>query len=414
MEDYSTSPVSGPRPKYVSPLFANEILVWYFDITTRYRPRKIIMSDNLVLDGEVREGFILLGKKGVYKVEKFLGEGSFGRVAKCKKLGTDKVVAIKIVSGSAQTEINLLKELSKIDGDKHNLVKMVDCFRYKSYTCIAMELLDQSLYDFMRERYNQPLTVEEIKTIAWQMIVALKGLESINLVHCDIKLDNIMLVDQVSEPFRVKLIDFGVSDKITNMRTGCLMQNMVYRAPEVHLGLPLDQRVDMWSLGYVLCVLYTGTFIHGWDSEYDIIRAMVNIFFTKTEENSGKKLWKLDTPLQQSLKTEKLREVEQFVDLLKRMLMMDPSKRISPSEALRHPFFTLGRMQPTAGSNNTKPAAVEGSAVPLQRAECLHMEQLWFYCAAADPHKHSEQHDSICIGCSCSSPAAAGAENLQV
>uniref|UniRef100_A0A3B3B5W9 Protein kinase domain-containing protein n=1 Tax=Oryzias melastigma TaxID=30732 RepID=A0A3B3B5W9_ORYME len=261
------------------------------------------------------------------KVEKFLGEGSFGRVAKCKKLGTDKVVAIKIVSGSAQTEINLLKELSKID-------------------------------------------------------VALKGLESINLVHCDIKLDNIMLVDQVSEPFRVKLIDFGVSDKITNMRTGCLMQNMVYRAPEVHLGLPLDQRVDMWSLGYVLCVLYTGTFIHGWDSEYDIIRAMVNIFFTKTEENSGKKLWKLDTPLQQSLKTEKLvsdrfdfwsfdqlipdhleaakkREVEQFVDLLKRMLMMDPSKRISPSEALRHPFFTLGRMQPTAGSNNTKPAAVE-------------------------------------------------------
>uniref|UniRef100_A0A3B3CW18 Protein kinase domain-containing protein n=1 Tax=Oryzias melastigma TaxID=30732 RepID=A0A3B3CW18_ORYME len=304
------------------------ILVWYFDITTRYRPRKIIMSDNLVLDGEVREGFILLGKKGVYKVEKFLGEGSFGRVAKCKKLGTDKVVAIKIVSGSAQTEINLLKELSKIDGDKHNLVKMVDCFRYKSYTCIAMELLDQSLYDFMRERYNQPLTVEEIKTIAWQMIVALKGLESINLVHCDIKLDNIMLVDQVSEPFRVKLIDFGVSDKITNMRTGRLMQNMVYRAPEVHLGLPLDQRVDMWSLGYVLCVLYTGTFIHGWDSEYDIIR--------------------LDTPLQQSLKTEK-----------SRMLMMDPSKRISPSEALRHPFFTLGRMQPTAGSNNTKPAAVE-------------------------------------------------------
>uniref|UniRef100_A0A3B3B5M2 Protein kinase domain-containing protein n=1 Tax=Oryzias melastigma TaxID=30732 RepID=A0A3B3B5M2_ORYME len=320
------------------PLFANEILVWYFDITTRYRPRKIIMSDNLVLDGEVREGFILLGKKGVYKVEKFLGEGSFGRVAKCKKLGTDKVVAIKIVSGSAQTEINLLKELSKIDGDKHNLVKMVDCFRYKSYTCIAMELLDQSLYDFMRERYNQPLTVEEIKTIAWQMIVALKGLESINLVHCDIKLDNIMLVDQVSEPFRVKLIDFGVSDKITNMRTGRLMQNMVYRAPEVHLGLPLDQRVDMWSLGYVLCVLYTGTFIHGWDSEYDIIRQSL-----KTEKSVSDRFdfWSFDQLIPDHLEAAKKREVEQFVDLLKRMLMMDPSKRISPSEALRHPITHL-------------------------------------------------------------------------
>uniref|UniRef100_A0A3B3HRJ4 Protein kinase domain-containing protein n=1 Tax=Oryzias latipes TaxID=8090 RepID=A0A3B3HRJ4_ORYLA len=240
-------------------------------------------------------------------LDQFLGEGSYGKVAKCKKLGTDQVVAIKIIWGSGQMEINALEELSQINADDHNLVKFVESFKYKKYTCIAFEVLDQSLLDFMEKRDFHPLTVEEIRTIAWQLIVALKGLKSVNLVHCDIKLDNIMLVDQVSEPFRVKLIDFGLAEKIGHMRTGAMMQNICYRAPEVILGLPLDQSVDLWTVGYILFVLYTGILSQG------------------------------------------------FVDLLKRMLMVDPSKRISPSEALQHPFFTMGRVQPTAGSHTTNP-----------------------------------------------------------
>uniref|UniRef100_A0A3P9JG45 Protein kinase domain-containing protein n=1 Tax=Oryzias latipes TaxID=8090 RepID=A0A3P9JG45_ORYLA len=309
---------------------------------------------------EVREGFILLGRKGVYKVEKFLGEGSYGKVAKCKKLGTDQVVAIKIIWGSGQMEINALEELSQINADDHNLVKFVESFKYKKYTCIAFEVLDQSLLDFMEKRDFHPLTVEEIRTIAWQLIVALKGLKSVNLVHCDIKLDNIMLVDQVSEPFRVKLIDFGLAEKIGHMRTGATMQNICYRAPEVILGLPLDQSVDLWTVGYILFVLYTGSFIHGWDADYNILRAM-------TKENS-QDVWKLDTP-QHCLDKTKIKEVEQFVDLLKRMLMVDPSKRISPSEALQHPFFTMGRVQPTAGTHTTNPEEPPAVEVHLHFTE---------------------------------------------
>uniref|UniRef100_A0A3P9JZ28 Protein kinase domain-containing protein n=1 Tax=Oryzias latipes TaxID=8090 RepID=A0A3P9JZ28_ORYLA len=240
----------------------------------------------------------------LYKVETFIGEG---KVAKCKKLGTDQVVAIKIIWGSGQMEINALQGFSQIDADDHNLVKFMESFKYKKYTCIAFEALDQSLLHFMEKRDFHPLTVDEIRTITWQLIVALKGLKSINLVHCDIKLDNIMLVDQGSEPFRVKLIDFGLAEKIGHMRTGAPIQNICYRAPEVILGLPLDQRVDLWTVGRLV--------------EDDL----------------------------HCLDKTKLKELEQLVDLLKRMLMEDPSKRISPSEALHHPFFTMGRVQPTAG-----------------------------------------------------------------
>uniref|UniRef100_A0A3B3DV43 Protein kinase domain-containing protein n=1 Tax=Oryzias melastigma TaxID=30732 RepID=A0A3B3DV43_ORYME len=249
-------------------------------------------------------------------------------------------------------EIQALTEVSKIDADQYCLVKCIDWFRYKSHICIAFEILDKSLDDFMSDRDDLPLDLHEIRTIAWQLLIALQGLKNINLVHGDIKLDNIMLVNQVSEPFRVKLIDFGLAQKTSHIQTGSRIQNLLFRAPEVMLGLPLDERLDMWTVGYVLAMLYAGIYIHPQDSEYNIIRALVEMhgmpdnelleqglfthkFFTQTEENS-KVVWKLDTPEQD------------FIDLLKRMLEVDPNKRISPSEAFEHPFFTMKSVQPSA------------------------------------------------------------------
>uniref|UniRef100_A0A8C7XPZ0 Protein kinase domain-containing protein n=1 Tax=Oryzias sinensis TaxID=183150 RepID=A0A8C7XPZ0_9TELE len=269
-------------------------------------------------------------------LKNFLGEGTFGKVAKCTNLSTNKEVAIKIIK----------------KGFNHTCV---DWFHYKSHVCMVFEMLDQSLFDFMKDRRSRPLFVQEIRDIAWQLLVSLKGLKSINLVHCDIKLDNIMLVNQASEPFRVKLIDFGLTKKTTDMRTGTRMQNICFRAPEVILGLPLDERLDMW----------TGMP----DNEHLDQGLYTNKFFTKTEENS-KVVWKLDTPEQQSKKTggqvkdevdcwsfdelkyvycdeTKMEEVEQLIDLLKQMLEVDPNKRISPNDALRHPFFKLEMKKPS-------------------------------------------------------------------
>uniref|UniRef100_A0A3P9KKP0 Protein kinase domain-containing protein n=1 Tax=Oryzias latipes TaxID=8090 RepID=A0A3P9KKP0_ORYLA len=324
---------------------------------------------------EVLENIILLGHKGAYFVERFLGEGTFGKVAKCTNLSTNKEVAIKIIKNgfnkTAEDEIKALTEISKLDAHKYSLVKYVEWFHYNSHVCIVFEMLDQSLFDFMKDRSSLPLFLHEIRAIAWQLLISLKGLKSINLVHCDIKLDNIMLVNQVSEPFRVKLIDFGLASKTTDIQTGTRLQNICFRAPEVILGLPLDERLDMWTVGYVLALLYTGFYILPRDSEFNIIRAM-------TEENS-KVVWKLDTPEQRSKKSgeqvkdkldcwsfddlkdvyydqTKIKEVEQLIDLLKRMLEVDPNKRISPNDALRHPFFDLEKKTPKISKPQEKGA----------------------------------------------------------
>uniref|UniRef100_A0A3P9H4V2 Protein kinase domain-containing protein n=1 Tax=Oryzias latipes TaxID=8090 RepID=A0A3P9H4V2_ORYLA len=199
-----------------------------------------------------------------------------------------------------------------------------------NHVCIVFEMLDQSLFDFMKDRSSLPLFLHEIRAIAWQLLISLKGLKSINLVHCDIKLDNIMLVNQVSEPFRVKLIDFGLASKTTDIQMGTRLQNICFRAPEVILGLPLDERLDMWTVGYVLALLYTDK-LDCWS--FDDLK---DVYYKQT----------------------KIKEVEQLIDLLKRMLEVDPNKRISPNDALRHPFFKLEIKTPKT-SKPQEPSAVE-------------------------------------------------------
>uniref|UniRef100_A0A3B3HSV6 Protein kinase domain-containing protein n=1 Tax=Oryzias latipes TaxID=8090 RepID=A0A3B3HSV6_ORYLA len=287
---------------------------------------------------EVQENFLLIGHKGSYLVEKFLGEGTFGKVAKCKNLSTNKEVAIKIIKNgfdnAGEKELKALIEISKLDADKYNLVKCVDVFRYKSHVCIVFEILDQSLYDFLEDRTFRPLFVQEIRAVAWQLLIALKGLKRINLVHCDIKLDNIMLVNQDSKPFRVKLIDFGLASKTKDIPTGTRLQNICFRAPEVILGLPLDERLDMWTVGYVLALLYTGFFKDKVNCRsFDDLKNMYH-------------------------DQKKMTEVEQLIDLLKQMLEVDPNKRISPNDALRHPFFILEKKEAKT-TKPQEPAAVE-------------------------------------------------------
>uniref|UniRef100_A0A3B3DNS8 Protein kinase domain-containing protein n=1 Tax=Oryzias melastigma TaxID=30732 RepID=A0A3B3DNS8_ORYME len=297
----------------------------------------------------------------ILKVE-FIGKGTFGKVAKCKDLLTNKEVAIKFIKKNleedGEDEIKALIEVSKIDAERYNLVKFVEWFHYNGHFCIVFEMLDKSLYNIMRGRDFRPLSLKEIKAIARQLLVALKGLKKINMVHCDIKLDNIMLKDHASESFRLKLIDFGFAKKAEDLETGATIQNLIFRAPEVILGLPLDERVDLWAVGYILAFLYTGFPIHPKDSEYNIIKFVEN----------RRVVWKLDTPEQQTRKTweyveddhyslsfDKLKdfysdktqakEVEKFIDLLKQMLEIDPKKRISINRALRHPFFNLRKKQ---------------------------------------------------------------------
>uniref|UniRef100_A0A8C9ZSZ7 Protein kinase domain-containing protein n=1 Tax=Sander lucioperca TaxID=283035 RepID=A0A8C9ZSZ7_SANLU len=324
------------------------------------------------------------------RIKTFLGEGRFGKVARCLKLKTNEKMALKIVRTDAGTtgkrEVAMLRRLRKLDEDKNNLVRMTEYFRHKGHYCLVFEMLDTSLHDLMKERNSKPLCLSGIRVISQQMLVALNALKSIGLLHTDIKPDNVMLVNHKLQPFRVKLIDFGLAATVSTMFLGTI-QALGYRAPEVILGLPLDEAVDMWSLGCVLAFLYLGKHLYPTHCEYEVMRVIVQMqgqpgdrllnngintrnFFSKNKEFSVPK-WRLNTQKEYKLKTDsmtkcrngiydKLNSLEDvarfhptvkqateyddtlaFLSLLKRMLHVDCKKRISPSEALGHRFITM-------------------------------------------------------------------------
>uniref|UniRef100_A0A3B3HSR7 Protein kinase domain-containing protein n=1 Tax=Oryzias latipes TaxID=8090 RepID=A0A3B3HSR7_ORYLA len=177
-------------------------------------------------------------------------------------------------------------------------------------TCIVYELLEVNFHDsLMNEQQLVPLCY--IRVIAQQLLKALKALKSIGVAHCDIKLDNIMFKDL--DDMNVKLIDFGLAVETNEILTGTKMQVTQFRAPEVILGLPLDESVDMWALGMVLACVYCGYYLFLSSTEYETIRAMV-----------------LCTP-------------EEYTEITgnRRMLEVNPQRRITPSQALEHDFITM-------------------------------------------------------------------------
>uniref|UniRef100_A0AAZ1XMX3 Protein kinase domain-containing protein n=1 Tax=Oreochromis aureus TaxID=47969 RepID=A0AAZ1XMX3_OREAU len=159
------------------------------------------------LDEGIGMNVLIQSKSCNYMVRKLPGEGTFGRVLKSVKLDTFETVAVKAAKQYdwvAWKEAAAIKEMSVLDIDQCNLVKYYEIFDYKCQTFISMEMLDISLHDFVNHRYCYPLLLHEIRVILKQMFVALTTLKSIGMMHADIKPDNIMLVNQSQQLFKLR------------------------------------------------------------------------------------------------------------------------------------------------------------------------------------------------------------------
>lgn len=345
-----------------------------------------------------------------YEVLEFLGRGTFGQVVKCWKKGTNEIVAIKILKNhpsyarQGQIEVSILSRLSQENADEFNFVRAYECFQHKNHTCLVFEMLEQNLYDFLKQNKFSPLPLKYIRPILQQVLTALLKLKQLGLIHADLKPENIMLVDPVRQPYRVKVIDFGSASHVSKAVCNTYLQSRYYRAPEIILGLPFCEAIDMWSLGCVVAELFLGWPLYPGSSEYDQIRYISQTQGLPTEHmlNNASKttkffyrdmestypFWRLKTPeeheAENGIKSKEARKYifnclddigqvnvptdleggellaekadrREFIDLLKRMLTMDQvERRITPGEALNHPFVNLAHLVDYAHCNNVK------------------------------------------------------------
>uniref|UniRef100_A0A3B5MEL8 Protein kinase domain-containing protein n=1 Tax=Xiphophorus couchianus TaxID=32473 RepID=A0A3B5MEL8_9TELE len=229
----------------------------------------------------LQKNTVLVSKTNQFVVEDLMARGGYGCVVKCRKVETEEMVAVKLVKrsqyDSGVNEMKIFKTLRQFKGGNTNIVKFLEHFEHNNHFCLAFEMLDINLYEYIRCRYFFPLDINEIRVLAQQLLVALKVLKELRVTHRDIKCDNIMLVDRASQPLRVKLIDFGLSTRTYSMRNYVFKQPLSYRSPDVILDFPLDEAIDMWGLGCVLAFLYLGRHLFPSRAEYETLSVMLKL-----------------------------------------------------------------------------------------------------------------------------------------
>ncbi|KAM6307767.1 LOW QUALITY PROTEIN: homeodomain-interacting protein kinase 4 [Podargus strigoides] len=333
-----------------------------------------------------------------YDMAAVVGKGTFGEVIQGSRRSTGERVAIKIVKNeghhdyTAKNELKLLQALRELDSEESHIVCFFDSFDGGVCTYLVFELLEQSLFDFQKQNNFLPLHVRHIRTITAQVLVALVKLKELSIIHADLKPENIMLVDHAHYPFRIKLIDFGsasISTEVCHVKKP-YMQTRFYRSPEILLGLPFCEKVDVWSLGCVVAELHLGTPLYPGFNEYDQVRYICSTLGLPQHEllcaaqktqsffqwlprpisswqlkPPGKEMAKpmdrrkyvfssLDQLAEVNVRPESYPEQErlaercdlhEMVELVKRMLTWDSHERIMPRAALKHPFISLQQVK---------------------------------------------------------------------
>ncbi|KAH8923956.1 kinase-like protein [Atractiella rhizophila] len=341
-------------------------------------------------DFDDSEGYyrVLIGElldDGRYHVHASLGKGMFSGVVRARDTQNgNKEVAIKVIRSqesmykAGQKEANILKKLMDADpADKKHVIRLERSFEHRGHLCLVFESLSMNLREVVK-RFGKDvgLNLRAVRAYAHQLFLALSLLKKCNIMHADIKPDNILVNENKSA---LKLCDLGsASDVIENEITPYLVSRF-YRAPEIILGLPYDPAIDVWSIGCTLYELYSGKILFPGRNNNHMLQLHMELkgrFNTKLlkkaqfvdqhfddqmnfigavrdkitgSENVQKMTFTKPTldvrgRLMQSSQTRKLNPTDiqmlsSFCDLIEKTLTLEASKRITPKEALSHPFI---------------------------------------------------------------------------
>ena len=295
-------------------------------------------------------------KINFYKYGRLIGQGAFGKVNIGLNVLSGRVVAIKSFNKDKLTinsenmkkimyETNLMQKLNH-----PNITKILEMFEDDKYILIIMEYINGgNLFSFVKKR--RKLSEKIAKFLFRQIILGIKHIHSKNIVHRDIKLENI-LIDLNN---RVKICDFGIGvilrseDELLYDQCGTPM----YMAPEIILsskkkgyrGFP----VDIWSSGIALYIMLSGTLPFNIKNKSKKERKnMKNSGNSENgenyEENDDISLSNNNNyELQYSIINKNPKTIEKISDeardILRGLLNKDPDKRLTIDEILNHPWL---------------------------------------------------------------------------
>lgn len=344
----------------------------------------LIVYKNDIIEDENENKYQILGK---------LGEGQFGQVFIVSEItsasSVHPIYALKITKShptyydQAQKEVNIMSHIRDCSSNEEmeHIIRFIRSFIYKNHLVILTEKLSMNLITILIKRSYNGLPLNIIQSAVRSILKALSTLSRLGIVHSDIKPENILLINDNSD--KVKIVDFGCS-RFVSQQCEFYIQSRFYRAPEVILAIPHSFPIDIWSLGCVAVELFVGLPLFPGNNEIQMLILIVkmlgqipqnlidisprkNVFFNvdgslKSEIEICSSLSKEVVEMHKYFYFKNLSDIitqyipnigmtpakqkkelwrrKLFIDLLMKMLALDPEQRISPDDALQHPFIT--------------------------------------------------------------------------
>eukprot|EP00928_Gymnodinium_smaydae_P073408 TRINITY_DN56615_c0_g1_i1.p1 TRINITY_DN56615_c0_g1~~TRINITY_DN56615_c0_g1_i1.p1 ORF type:complete len:465 (-),score=82.56 TRINITY_DN56615_c0_g1_i1:16-1374(-) len=329
--------------------------------------------------------------------------GVFANVIKARDQAHPEkaLVAVKMMRASAmmsktaEREIEILELLKRIDPtNQSNIVKLTDTFDYRKHTCLVFECMHDDLRGALKKyTQNKGMTLSAVKSFTQQLLVGLNHMHRCNILHGDVKPDNILIDEKLK---LVRFCDLGSAVQTKDVAVNLYLASRFYRPPEAILGLEYGYSADTWSLGCTLFELFTGKVLFKSTSNNDHLKVVMELRGKVTRsmvkraavyvDFKGNKMaeWKkhftdeldfkhvvLDPHTKQettkiitNLKVKRsikdlvmervgtakrqstalqdqqnVKKAVQFADLLELMLPLDPEKRLRLEDALGHEFL---------------------------------------------------------------------------
>eukprot|EP00276_Gloeochaete_wittrockiana_P003784 CAMPEP_0184644548 /NCGR_PEP_ID=MMETSP0308-20130426/1256_1 /TAXON_ID=38269 /ORGANISM="Gloeochaete witrockiana, Strain SAG 46.84" /LENGTH=526 /DNA_ID=CAMNT_0027073147 /DNA_START=326 /DNA_END=1909 /DNA_ORIENTATION=+ len=337
-----------------------------------------------------------------YRYIKDIARGTYSQVVLAEDVYSPvkRCVAIKITNAHYRyigvQETCRLRSLNRKDprGQAH-VIRLLSTFTlFNSHFCLVLELFQASLLSLNSLQFPVAMSSDQIKPVVLQLLSSLGFLYRQHIIHADLKPENVLVGNGTESVFAgptrvglggeagllLKVADFGNAMELSDASAyydDFEVQSLYYRAPEVLLGLPFGAAIDMWSLGCIVVELLLGRPLFKADGRSQLLGQMLallgpisrdvyrhgkyyNMYFSQDHKPmhpdviralNNSSVSAIGQPTSSRIGLSWLLHSQDpiLLDFLSGLLNFDPKKRLTPQQALSHPFcnFSSVVVQPS-------------------------------------------------------------------